>query len=159
MSEAASIALYLKKNLLHKSFKWSSLISDPGWISSPPKVTICSVAHGLQQQPFSRFLVPWSKTPLGNCQNHIKWDWNTLWSKQCQFAYSQNFTSFSSAEQIMPQSACVLCQKCLKNNSIHPSTSLLKRKHWLCKGSKWAGLWSWWDRLHVCYMNIYVESK
>ena len=29
-------------------------------------------------------------------------------SKQCQFAYSQNFTSFSSAEQIMPQSACVL---------------------------------------------------
>ena len=74
-----SIPLYFNKTLLHKSFKWSSLISDPGWRSSPLKVTICSVAHGLQLQPFSRFWVLWSKTPLGNRQNHIRWVWNTLW--------------------------------------------------------------------------------
>ena len=178
-----SIPLYFNKTLLHKSFKWSSLISDPAWRSSPPKVTICSVAHGLQLQPFSRFWVLWSKTPLGNCQNHIRWVWNTLWTQkannvnmlmvrtllpfqvQIQKANNVNLLIVRTLLPFQVQSKSCLkvpvysCPKCLTNSSIHPSTSLLKRKHWLCKGSRRAGLRSWWDRLHVCYMNIYVESK
>ena len=36
-----------------KNSKWSSLVYSPRLKSSPPEVTNPSVAHGLQQQPFS----------------------------------------------------------------------------------------------------------
>ena len=53
--------LYFNKTLLHKSSKWSSLISGPGSNSSP-EATNPGVAHGSQQQTFNNKKAWKSKT-------------------------------------------------------------------------------------------------
>ena len=54
--------LYFNKTLLHKSSKWSSLVSGSGSSSSPPEATNPGVAHGSQQQPFNNKKAWKSKT-------------------------------------------------------------------------------------------------
>ena len=44
--------LYLNKILLHKSSKWSSLVSGPRSNTSPPETMNPGLIHGSQHQPF-----------------------------------------------------------------------------------------------------------